>query len=103
MDNYGTQQSAEGRALVRAPPAVSRAFHPNECQLAQPSRALFLQDHHAAHWRGTCDSIRALEAAIEHYLTHHNELPKPFVWTATADAILDKIKRLCERTSGTRH
>jgi hypothetical protein len=25
------------------------------------------------------------------------------VWTATADAILDKVKRFCERTSETRH
>ena len=53
--------------------------------------------------RGTFDSVRALEAAIENYLSHHNEKPKPFVWTATADAILDKIKRFCERTSETRH
>ena len=26
---------------------------------------------------------------------------KPFTWTATADAILQKLKRFCERTSGT--
>lgn len=41
--------------------------------------------------------------AIESYLTHHNEHCKPFVWTATAEAILDKVKRFCERTSETRH
>ena len=53
--------------------------------------------------RGTFDNVRALEAAIEEYLTHHNTNPKPFVWTATADAIIDKVKRFCERTSETRH
>jgi hypothetical protein len=53
--------------------------------------------------RGTFENVRALETAIEHYLAQHNEHPKPFVWTATADAILDKIKRFCERTSETRH
>lgn len=29
----------------------------------------------------------------------HNAHPKPFVWTADADAILDRINRVCERTS----
>ena len=53
--------------------------------------------------RGTFDSVRTLEAAIEQYLTHHNDKPTPFVWTASADAILDKVKRFCERTSETRH
>src|ERR1700730_18008241 len=53
--------------------------------------------------RGTFENVRALETAIERYLSHHNEHCKPFVWTATADAILDKVKRFCERTSETRH
>jgi putative transposase len=53
--------------------------------------------------RGTFDTVRALETAIEEYLAHHNTNCKPFVWTATADAIIDKIKRFCERTSETRH
>src|ERR1700704_1736358 len=49
-----------------------------------------------------CDAfpVRALKEAIENHLTHHNEKPKPFVWTASADAFLDKIKRFaneCQR------
>ena len=51
--------------------------------------------------RGTFDNVHVLEAAIESYLTHHNGHCKPFVWTATADAIVDKIKRFCQRTAGT--
>ncbi|HUI43468.1 MAG TPA: IS630 family transposase, partial [Terriglobia bacterium] len=42
-----------------------------------------------------------LEQAIQDYLQHHNENPKPFVWTATAHAILSKVQRFCERTSET--
>ena len=53
--------------------------------------------------RGTFENVRALEAAIDGYLTHHNQHGTPFVWTATADAILDKVKRFCQRTSETRH
>ena len=43
------------------------------------------------------------EAAIHDYLAHYNERCMPFVWTATADVILDKVSRFCERTSETRH
>ncbi len=50
---------------------------------------------------GAGPSVRALETAMMRYLVHYNEHCKPFVWTATADAILDKVKRLCERTSRT--
>jgi hypothetical protein len=38
-------------------------------------------------------SVPDLIAAIEAYLTAHNDDPKPFVWTATADEILAKIAR----------
>jgi len=53
--------------------------------------------------RGTFENVRALETAIDDYLVHHNQRCQPFVWTATADAILDKVQRFCERTSETRH
>ncbi len=38
--------------------------------------------------RGSFLSVTALEGAIEEYLQHRNQNPKPFVWTATADDIL---------------
>ena len=34
-----------------------------------------------------------LVAAIEDYIAQHNEYPKPFIWTATASDILEKVKR----------
>jgi len=34
-----------------------------------------------------------LITAIEDYMAVHNTKPKPFVWTATADAILAKVRR----------
>ena len=60
-------------------------------------------NHDAAVRRGTTRSVPALEAAIHDYLAHYNDHCAPFVWTATADVILDKVSRFCERTSGTRH
>ena len=39
-----------------------------------------------------------LRAAIEQYLDAHNEDPKPFTWTKTADEILESIARFATRT-----
>jgi hypothetical protein len=44
-----------------------------------------------------------LESAIRDYLAHHNEKPKPFKWTANADAIVKKMERFCVRTSDSGH
>ncbi len=38
-------------------------------------------------------SVSELTAAIDEYLAHHNQQPKPFIWTAKASDILEKIKR----------
>lgn len=43
--------------------------------------------------RGTFHSVPDLIAAIEAYLNAHNNDPKPFVWTATAEDILAKVAR----------
>lgn len=52
--------------------------------------------------RGTFHSVQELVAAIREYLDHHNQEPKPFVWTATAEKILEKIAR-CKAIYETLH
>jgi hypothetical protein len=42
--------------------------------------------------------VKELEAAIHEYILVHNEDPKPFVWTKTADDILASIARFAHRT-----
>ena len=49
--------------------------------------------------RGVFRSVKELEAAIREYIAVHNEDPKPFVWTRTADQILDSIARYAQRTA----
>jgi hypothetical protein len=43
--------------------------------------------------RGAFNSIAELETAIMDYLEKHNANPKPFVWTASAGSILEKVAR----------
>jgi hypothetical protein len=47
--------------------------------------------------RGTFHSADELEQAIYQWLAHWNEAPKPFVWKASADVILEKLRR-CKLT-----
>lgn len=51
--------------------------------------------------RGTFRSVKDLVAQIERFVKQYNTHATPFVWTATADSILGKLERLCERTAGT--
>ena len=37
------------------------------------------------------------------YLEQHNQAPKPFVWTADADLILQKVQKVCEGISNSGH
>ena len=40
---------------------------------------------------------------IDQFVEDYNTNTKPFVWTATADSIFEKIKRLCQDISETQH
>jgi hypothetical protein len=47
--------------------------------------------------RGTFVSVSDLVAAIEEYLVAWNTNPKPFIWTATVESIMEKLAR-CKQT-----
>jgi integrase-like protein len=53
--------------------------------------------------RGVHRSTRELQHAIRHYLELNNRHPKPFLWTTTADQILESVARFCKRTSDSGH
>jgi hypothetical protein len=52
--------------------------------------------------RGTFRSVAELERAIYQWLANWNEEPRPFIWKATADVIIDKVRR-CKELNGTAH
>ena len=43
--------------------------------------------------RGVFRDVEELITAIGDYIDHHNRKPKPFIWTAKAQDILEKVKR----------
>ena len=53
--------------------------------------------------RGTHRSTVQLEQAIRHYLHTYNRSPTPFLWSMTADEILESLERFCMKTSESAH
>jgi hypothetical protein len=49
--------------------------------------------------RGVFRDVEELIMAIGEYIDRHNQNPKPFIWTAKASDILEKVKRACARRS----
>jgi transposase len=53
--------------------------------------------------RGTHRSVRELNSDIRDWIETWNDNPRPFVWTKTADEILDSIARYCKRINDSGH
>jgi transposase len=92
-DNYATHKHPTVKAWLAKHPRFHMHFTPTSASwLNQVERffGLITQDRIR---RGVFQSVSQLEAAIQDYLDHHNADPKPFVWTADAANILQKIAR----------
>ena len=103
MNNYGTHTVPKVTRWFLRRPRYHLHFTPTSASWLNQIERFFATITTQRIRRGTFESVPALETAIEDYLRHYNEECKPFVWTATADAILNKVTRFCERTSETRH
>jgi transposase len=53
--------------------------------------------------RGSHRSVAELEQSIRTWIDTWNDDPKPFVWTKTADQILDSIATYCQRINASGH
>ena len=53
--------------------------------------------------RGSHRSVVALETAIRGYLDIHNEQPKPFRWTKSADEIIESVNSVLKEINQTGH
>lgn len=53
--------------------------------------------------RGTHTSVRQLNTDIRAWIEHWNDNPKPYVWTKTADQILESVANYCKRINNSGH
>ncbi|MFZ5876484.1 MAG: IS630 family transposase [Nitrospirota bacterium] len=103
LDNYGTHKHAKVKAWLAARPRWHVHFVPTYASWLNQVERFFAMITNQAIRRGSFPSVRDLIRKIDHFVSHYNQSCRPFVWTATADSILAKLRRLCERISGTAH
>jgi transposase len=93
LDDYATHKHPNVTAWLAKHPRFHLHFTPTSSSWLNLVERWFREITEKAIRRGVFPSVPDLIAAIEDYLKANNENPKPFVWTATADAILEKVRR----------
>ena len=99
VDNYGTHKTALIRKWFAKRPRFHIHFTPTYGSWINLVERWFAELTNKRIRRGVFRSVKELEAAIREYIDVHNEDPKPFVWTKTADQILASIARYAQRTT----
>ncbi len=97
MDNYGTHKHPRVRDWFVRHPAFVPHFTPTSGSWLNQVERFFAQITERRIRRGSFRSVTELESAIEDYLRTHNTNPRPFVWTKSADLILNQVHKLAER------
>jgi len=103
MDNYGTHKVSKVRTWLARHPRYHVHFTPTSGSWLNLVERLFAEVTERCVRRGSHTAVASLEKALLDYLDRRNKNPKPFVWTASADLILGKVERLCERISNSGH
>ena len=103
LDNYGTHKTPAVKRWFARHPAYHVHFTPTSGSWLNQVERFFAELTEKQIRRGVFRSVAALEAAILDYLEKHNEDPKPFVWTADAELILNRVQQVCERISNSGH
>jgi transposase len=102
-DNYGTHKSPAVKAWLARHPRFHLHFTPTSSSWINQVERFFAYITTDLLQRSDHRSVQALEADIRSWITAWNDNPKPFIWTQTAEQILDKLGRLLQRINGGEH
>ncbi len=97
VDNYGTHKTAMIRRWLLKRPRFHVHFTPTYSSWINQVERWFATLTQRQLRRGSHRSTPALRKAIMQYLEIYSKKPKPFVWTKTADQILDSVARAAQR------
>ena len=93
LDNYSTHKHDNVQQWLAKHPRFHLHFTPTSSSWLNQVERWFRELTNKALRRGTFGSVPDLIAAIQEYIDAHNNDPKPYVWTATAESILAKVAR----------
>ena len=96
LDNYGTHKHPKVKSWFAAHPRYHLHFTPTGASWLNQIERWFAEITAKRIRRGSFVSVKELIAAIEAYIREHNKSPKPFVWCATPNSIVKKVKKYKE-------
>jgi transposase len=102
-DNYGTHKSPAIKAWLSGHSRFHMHHTPTYSSWINQVERWFAYLTGDLLRRGDHRSVQALEADIRAWVTAWNENPKPFIWTKTAEQILESLGRLIARINGAGH
>ena len=97
LDNYGTYKTPTVKRWLARHRRFHLHFTPTSASWLNLIERFFAEITQKRIRRGTFTSVAELKDAILDYLDRHNAEPKPFVWTKTAEVILEKERRALDR------
>ena len=100
-DNYATHKHKKVMAWAKRNQRFHFHFTPTSASWLNMVERFFRDLSEKALKRGSFYDVNDLEGAITEYVNLHNENPKPFKWTKSADEILASVKRFCHRLDQT--
>jgi hypothetical protein len=93
LDNYATHKHPKVLAWLARHPRWTFHFTPTSCSWLNAVETFFAKLTMRRLRRGTFPSLVALQEAINRFVEEHNRDPRPFVWTADPDRIVEKVAR----------
>ena len=93
LDNYSTHKHDNVQQWLAKHPRFHLHFTPTPSSWLNQLERWFRELTNKALRRGTFASVHDLIASIQEYIDAHNEDPKPYKWTATAESILARLAR----------
>jgi len=103
LDNSSTHKTPAIQRWLLAHPRFVLHFTPTSSSWLNLVERWFSELTTKKLRRATHRSVQALNSDIRAWIDTWNDEPKPFVWTKTADQILDSITRYCGRINDSRH
>lgn len=103
LDNYSTHKTPLVRRWIARHPRFHVHFTPTYSSWINLVESWFAILTNRRLRRSSFRSTRQLERDVNRYIDASNESPTPFVWSKTADEILDSVKRFCLHTSDSHH
>src|SRR5271154_637767 len=93
LDNYATHKHEEVRTWLGKHPRFHLHFTPTSSSWLNLVERWFRELTDKTLRRGVFHSVPDLVASIQDYIDTHNDDPRPYMWTATAESILTKVAR----------